>query len=137
MFPSFPVDAAGAADQVTVKAAEWGQQTRRIDEGLDFHDSEELDAPGTEYYWSWDPYVSNTGTNPNPEYYSNHNGMGMYITVGMMHHSLRGTQNYSPDKCKRAREGIYPTTRGKDYQAAYYSLPAIELHQGAQKKITA
>jgi hypothetical protein len=130
MFPSFDA----AEGQEFILKPEFGEQTRRIDESLDHGNNDDKDEPGTEYYWSWDPYVSNTGTVPPPELYKNHNGTGTYIDIGMMHHSLKGSQNYSPDKCRRAREGIYPTTRGKDYQEAYYSLPAIEIHQRAQNR---
>lgn len=128
MWPGFDKDECDA-----VPTATFGEKVTRMDMGTEFVTEDE---PGTEYYWSFDPWVSNTGTNPDPEMYINRNGIGTYQPIGMVHHSLKGDNNHAPGKAAMAQRAIYPNERGTAYQIDLYKLDAIELHLGVGNKRT-
>ena len=114
----------------------FGTQIARMDRCMDHGDNKEEEAPGQQYYWSFDPYVSKTGTNPDPEYYVNRYGKGMYISLGLVHHSLRGPNNYTAEQASLAQKALYPAQRGTDYLIALHSLDVIELHLKMGQKFT-
>lgn len=136
MMPGFTADVAEPVIMDDDAKTGFGAQTKRIDWCMDGGNNDADDEPGQEYYWSFDPYVSETGTNPDPEYYVNSFGRGLYINVGMIYHALRGPNNYTPEQAAWAQAALYPAQRGRAYLKALNRIDVIELFVRVAPKFT-
>jgi hypothetical protein len=140
MYPEFDSETSAPVELTTNDGKKgggggFGSLTKRIDWCMDGGDGD-TGEEGQQYYWSFDPYVSELGTNPDPEYYINSFGRGLYINIGMVHHALRGPNNYTPYQAGLAQQALYPAQRNKDYLAALHSLDVIELMVRCAPKLT-
>ncbi len=87
-----------------------------------------------EYYWSIDPWIAPHGTDPHPSTWTgldpDNEFVGDYKYMGLVTHTLGGSDNACTGSVSAlARAGLYPKSRGIEYQVAINALPHIELMQ--------